>query len=139
ATGDRVIDGRSDIYSLGAVTYEMLTGDAPHTGSTSQAIIARMLTEKPRSMRSSRAAIPEHVELAVQHALEKLPADRFSTAREFSEAILGRSTLATTGVLANDAVRGTAKRSWKSRLSIRRHSHLRRSRLPRLGSRLSEN
>jgi len=116
ATGDRVIDGRSDIYSLGAVTYEMLTGDAPHTGSTSQAIIARMLTEKPRSMRSSRAAIPEHVELAVQHALEKLPADRFSTAREFSEALLGRSTLATTEAFTKDRTRSDAKRSWKSRL-----------------------
>jgi serine/threonine protein kinase/Tol biopolymer transport system component len=116
ATGDRVIDGRSDIYSLGAVTYEMLTGDAPHTGSTSQAIIARMLTEKPRPMRTSRAAIPEHVELAVQHALEKLPADRFSTAHEFSEALLGRSTLTTTGVLASDRAKSSAKRSWKQRL-----------------------
>ena len=116
ATGDRVIDGRSDIYSLGAVTYEMLTGDAPHTGSTSQAIIARMLTEKPRPMRTSRSAIPEHVELAVQHALEKLPADRFSTAREFSEAILGRSMLSTTGMIANDRGIISAKRSWKQRL-----------------------
>src|SRR6476619_3066365 len=115
ATGDRVIDGRSDIYSLGAVTYEMLTGDAPHTGSTSQAIIARMLTEKPRPMRTSRPAIPEHVELAVQHALEKLPADRFPTARDFSEAILGRSML-TTGVTASDRGTSSAKRSWKSRL-----------------------
>jgi serine/threonine-protein kinase len=94
----------------------MLTGDAPHTGSTSQAIIARMLTEKPRPMRTSRAAIPEHVELAVQHALEKLPADRFSTAHEFSEAILGRSTLATTEVFARDRASSGAKRSWKSRL-----------------------
>ncbi len=116
ATGDRVIDGRSDIYSLGAVTYEMLTGDPPHTGSTSQAIIARMLTEKPRSMRSSRAAIPEHVELAVQHALEKLPADRFSSAHEFAEALLGRSTLATTELVTNDRISGGARTSWKKRL-----------------------
>ena len=114
ATGDRVIDGRSDIYSLGAVAYEMLTGDPPHTGSTSQAIIARMLTEKPRSMRTSRAAIPEHVEFAVQHALEKLPADRFSTAREFADAIQGRSTAATA---AHDQELHAAalKGDWKSR------------------------
>src|SRR5688572_4173443 len=89
ATGDRVIDARTDIYSLGAVTYEMLVGEPPHTGATSQAIIARVLTEKPRAMRSTRASIPPHVEAAVQHALEKLPPDRFATAREFNEAISG--------------------------------------------------
>ena len=116
ATGDRVIDGRSDIYSLGAVAYEMLTGDAPHTGSTSQAIIARMLTEKPRSMRSTRAAIPEHVELAVQHALEKLPADRFSTAREFAEAIQGRGpTGATTLYSATHGAPQASRSKWISR------------------------
>jgi len=117
ATGDRVIDGRSDIYSLGAVAYEMFTGDAPHTGSTSQAIIARMLTEKPRSMRSTRAAIPEHVELAVQHALEKLPADRFSTAREFAEAIQGRGpTGATTLYSSTHSAPVAAAVRWKSRI-----------------------
>src|SRR5947208_6344611 len=76
ATGDRIIDARSDIYSLGAMTYEMLTGEPPHTGSTSQAVIARMLTEKPRPIRTTREAVPECVEATVHRALEKLPADR---------------------------------------------------------------
>src|SRR5687767_15554517 len=87
ATGDRAIDGRTDLYSLGAITYEMLTGDAPHTGSTSQAIIARLLTERPRSIRTARSAVPEYVEAAVERALEKLPADRWATAKEFAEAL----------------------------------------------------
>jgi serine/threonine-protein kinase len=117
ATGDRVIDGRSDIYSLGAVTYEMLTGEPPHTGSTSQAIIARMLTEKPRPMRTSRPAIPEHVELAVMHALEKLPADRFNSAHEFAEALTGRSVGTTTGLFssAQTGSRARPAPSWKAR------------------------
>src|SRR5213595_2997844 len=58
ATGDRAIDARSDQYALGAVVYEMLAGEPPHTGPTSQAIIARLMTEKPRSVRSTRAAVP---------------------------------------------------------------------------------
>jgi serine/threonine-protein kinase len=87
ATGDRAIDGRSDVYSLAALTYEMLSGEPPHTGSTAQAIIARVLTETPRPIRVARPAVPEHVEAAVARALEKLPADRFSTAREFVDAL----------------------------------------------------
>lgn len=90
ATGDRVIDGRSDIYSLAAMAYEMLTGEPPHIGSTSQAVIARVLTERPRPIRANRSAVPEYVEAALEHALEKLPADRFSKAHEFADALKGR-------------------------------------------------
>ena len=90
ATGDRVIDARSDIYSLGTMTYEMLTGEPPHTGSSSQALIARMLTETPRPIRTTRVAVPEYVEATVQRALEKIPADRFSSAREYAEGLRGR-------------------------------------------------
>jgi len=90
ATGDRAIDGRTDIYSLGAMLYEMLAGDPPYIGSTAQAIIAKLLTEKPRSVRSARSTVPAHVDAALEHALEKLPADRFATAREFADALEGR-------------------------------------------------
>jgi serine/threonine-protein kinase len=108
ATGDRVIDGRSDIYSLAAVTYEMLAGEPPHLGNTAQAIIARVLTDKPRPVRSSRSAVPEHVEAAVDKALQKLPADRFATAREFAEALQGR------GATVPAAPAGAAE--WRARL-----------------------
>ena len=87
ATGDRAIDGRTDVYSLGAMLYEMLTGEPPHTGSTAQAIIARVLTETPRSVRSVRPAVPVHVAAAVERALEKLPADRWETAAAFCDAL----------------------------------------------------
>src|ERR671915_1141217 len=90
AAGDRELDGRADIYSLGAVLYEMLAGDPPHTGGSAQAVIARVITEEPRALRASRPAVPHHVDDAVLVALEKLPADRFATAQEFADALEGR-------------------------------------------------
>src|SRR5687768_6615396 len=92
ATGDRVVDGRTDIYSLGAMLYEMLVGDPPHSASTSQAIIAKVLTERPASARASRPSVPPHVDAAISRALEKLAADRFSTAKELAEAIEGKGS-----------------------------------------------
>ena len=94
AMGEREITAGSDVYALGCVLYEMLTGDPPFTGSTAQAIVARVVTEQPRSMTSQRHTIPAHVEAAVLQALEKLPADRFGTAAEFAAA-LGDSSFAT--------------------------------------------
>ena len=91
ATGDRAIDGRTDIYSLGAVLYEMLVGDPPHAASTAQAVIAKVITERPPNVRTARPAVPEHVADAIECALEKLPADRMATAAEFADALRGKS------------------------------------------------
>ena len=89
ATGDRVIDARTDVYSLGAVTYEMLCGEPPHAGPTAQAVIAKLMTEVPRPLTVLRHTVPPHVDEAVRCALEKLPADRFATAGEFAAALRG--------------------------------------------------
>jgi serine/threonine-protein kinase len=87
AMGERAVDARSDIYALGAVTYEMLTGDPPFTGATVQAIIAKALTERPVPPSTVRDTVPPGVEQAVLKALAKLPADRFGTAAEFVAAL----------------------------------------------------
>jgi eukaryotic-like serine/threonine-protein kinase len=87
ATGDRQLDARTDIYSLGAVLYEMLIGEPPHTGPTVQAIIARLVTERAPTLRPMRETIPPGVEEAVSRSLAKLPADRFATAQEFGDAL----------------------------------------------------
>src|SRR6187551_3094096 len=92
AMGEREVTGRSDVYALGCVLYEMLTGDPPFTGSTAQAIVARVLTEPPRPILPQRHTIPPEVEGAILVALEKLPADRFASAAEFAEALKGRGT-----------------------------------------------
>ncbi|HKP28854.1 MAG TPA: protein kinase [Gemmatimonadales bacterium] len=89
ASGTREIDGRTDVYALGAVLYEMLTGEAPFTGPTAQAIIARALTETPRSVRSTRETVPAAVDQAVTRALARAPADRFATTGEFARAVSG--------------------------------------------------
>ncbi|HEX2722815.1 MAG TPA: protein kinase [Gemmatimonadaceae bacterium] len=92
ATGEREIDARSDLYSLAAVTYEMLGGEPPHTGTTMQAVIARMLTERPRNVRSMRSSVPENVANALDVALERIPADRWNSIEEFEQAIDGKVT-----------------------------------------------
>jgi serine/threonine-protein kinase len=100
AMGDREITARSDVYALGAVLYEMLTGDPPFTGSTAQAIVARVVTEHPRRMLPQRHTIPPHVEAAVLRALEKLPADRFASAAEFADALKDKAYAPTTALPA---------------------------------------
>ena len=87
AMGERTIDARSDIYALGAVTYEMLVGEPPFTGPSVQAVVSRLITEEPRGITAQRKAVSPGVEAAVLHALEKLPADRFSTAAQFAAAL----------------------------------------------------
>ena len=91
AMGERAIDGRADIYALGAVLYEMLVGEAPFTGPTVQAIVARVMTENPRPLTGQRKSVPANVNAAVLRALEKLPADRFHSPAEFSAALVTSS------------------------------------------------
>ena len=80
AMGEREITPRSDVYALGCVTYEMLVGDPPFLGGTAQAIVAKVMTEKPAAPSRMRDTVPAAVEDAVLTALEKVPADRFATA-----------------------------------------------------------
>jgi Tol biopolymer transport system component len=116
ATGDRAVDGRTDIYSLGALTYEMLTGEPPHVGATSQTIIAKLLTEDVRPVAVLRRSVPPHVDAAVRQALQKLPADRIPTGRDFVDALHGR------GAFAQPGVSGAVKRDGPASRGLRRIS-----------------
>jgi serine/threonine-protein kinase len=107
AMGDRELTPRSDVYALGAMTYEMLLGEPPFTGPTAQSIVAKVMTEKPAPLLSRRERIPPHVEDAVLTALEKLPADRFESAAKFGEA------------LANAAFHGREAAGTASRVAVR--------------------
>jgi len=97
ATGGRELDARSDEYSLGAVVYEMLAGEPPHTGPTVQAVIAKLLTERPTRIRTVRDTVPEGIDTAVAKALAKIPADRFAGAAEFAAALVAPGARPTAG------------------------------------------
>ena len=87
ATGSHEIDARSDIYALGCVLYEALSGQTPFAGPTAQALLARHALDPVPPLRSVRPAIPEALEAVVLRALAKLPADRFGTAAEMAQAL----------------------------------------------------
>ena len=103
AMGEREIGARSDVYALGAMTYEMLAGEPPFTGPNSQAIVAKVLTEQPPPLRPKRPSVPPAVEHAVLIALQKLPADRFGTARDFADALEGKGGTYAATVLTSAA------------------------------------
>ena len=87
ATGDQAVGSATDTYALGSVLYEMLVGDPPYAGSTAQAVLGKIIAGKPVSATDERPSIPANVDAAVRKALEKLPADRFTSAQEFTRAL----------------------------------------------------
>jgi eukaryotic-like serine/threonine-protein kinase len=116
AMGEREIGPRSDVYALGAMSYEMLAGEPPFTGANSQAIVAKVLTESPPSLRHKRPTVSPAVEDAILTALQKLPADRWGSAREFSDALSAQGTQRSgpvaTVVLPAPRPAGARRRSW---------------------------
>jgi len=87
ASADRDLSGRSDVYSLGCVLYEMIGGQPPHTGPSAQSILVHILTKEATPLTELRHTVPPHVAATVAKAIEKLPADRFETAMQFRDAL----------------------------------------------------
>ncbi|PKL94149.1 MAG: hypothetical protein CVV20_00005, partial [Gemmatimonadetes bacterium HGW-Gemmatimonadetes-1] len=87
ATAEKEISGRSDVYSLASVLYEMLAGQPPHLGGSAQQIIMKIIAEQPAPVTQLRKSVPRNVAAALTKALEKLPADRFESAKAFAEAL----------------------------------------------------
>ncbi|HEX2778362.1 MAG TPA: protein kinase [Gemmatimonadaceae bacterium] len=113
AAADPEVDGRADIYSLACVIYEMIVGTPPFRGATAQALLAQHLTASAPSICAQRANCPPALDAAVRRALEKVPADRFRTARDFIAALSAAPTPAT---LPAAAVATSPARSRRARI-----------------------
>ena len=87
ATAERDLTPRADVYSLASVLYEMLTGNPPHVGASAQQIIMKIIAEPAQIVTQLRKTVPAHVSAALARALEKLPADRFESAKAFRDAL----------------------------------------------------
>jgi Tol biopolymer transport system component len=109
ATAEKEITARSDVYSLGSVLYEMLTGNPPHTGSSAQQIIMKIIAEDAAPVTKLRKSVPANVAAAVGKSLEKLPADRFESAKAFGDALGNQAFRTTTTIRGHEA--GEAGRS----------------------------
>jgi serine/threonine-protein kinase len=109
ASGTGDIDHRTDIYSLASVLYEMLAGSPPYVGTTPMAIIAKKALEPVPGLRVVRDTVPQHVEDAIVKALAKVPADRFTNAREFASALTGARTFKVVPLMKGP---GASRRRW---------------------------
>jgi Protein kinase domain/WD40-like Beta Propeller Repeat len=106
ASGTRDIDGRSDLYSLGCVLYEMLGGQPPFGGATAETLVRQHLTVDPQPITNLRPTVPAGVAGLLTRVLAKNPADRFSPAAQFADA-LGEHHHASTGVMGTPVQRRT--------------------------------
>ncbi len=115
AAGERDLDARTDIYSLGTVLYETLAGEPPFAGPTMQAMAARRLSSEAPSVRQYRSAVPEAVDRAVRKALARVPADRFASAGELARALAPTTDTTSGAAPATVATSATVTRPHRQR------------------------
>jgi serine/threonine-protein kinase len=124
ASGDRGVDARTDVYSLGAVCYEMLAGELPFTGPTPQAILAKVLSSDAPSVRRARPTVPIGIDAAIQKAMHPVPADRFSTPREFARTLEAAERSAAATLTGEPSAASGSKSVGRGPVApVRQHDH----------------